>query len=129
MIDIIHFPLTLLYNSLGLQTGTLSNGLFGFFVIFYYGCILILAAGFFMAVVGLISDTIRDLISSNDSLKDGHNLTDKDSSTEINDLIAEADFNLQEFKRTHIVKKNPITKKKANVKVGKFKKKGWESLI
>jgi len=82
-----------------------------------------------MAVVGLIGDTIRDLFSSNDSLKDARSRTDKDFSTEINDSIAEADFNLQEFKRTHIVKKNPIAKKKTSVKVGKFKKKGWESLI
>jgi len=117
--EIIYLPVLILID-LGFPSVLLP-----FFVPLY----LVIAYGFIflflpLLLIGSMIERIRDLFSSNDSFDQG-----PISSNYLHSNINEdSEFNLDEFRRTHMIKKNKVIKKKTISKSRNFKKEGWDSL-
>ena len=116
--EIIYLPVLLLID-LGFPS-VLLPFFVPLYLLFAYGLIFSLPLLFIASVIG----NIRDKFSSSDSF-------DKDSLSNNyfhSDSIEDSEFNLDEFRRTHTIKKNLTVKKKTISKSRDFKKEGWDYL-
>ena len=74
MLEIIHFPIEFLHDALGIQIGSIENGLFGFVVIIYYGFIAVLAISLpFLLIggaIGRVTDKVEERKYFSDNLSE-----------------------------------------------------------
>ena len=128
MLEIIHFPIEFLHDALGIQIGSIENGLFGFVVIIYYGFIAVLAILLPLLLIGEAIGHVNDKVGERKYFSDNPSAKRKN---EKNQSLKQT----KTRKKTSAVKKTTIKKNPSTIKKNqsvkkkkKFTKKAWADM-